>query len=133
MADDTDGSNKSNNEWTVSRVCIIIALFLLAGLLEIGGGWFIWIYVRGRSGWPNNGHTWWVVMIGCIMLIAYGFAPTIQPLEDFGRIYAAYGGIFIALSFLWAYLLDGFVPDKGDIIGALIALIGVSVILFWPR
>lgn len=126
-------NNANDDHWSISRISIAIFLFIASGLLEIGGGWLIWIFVRGRDGWPKDGHTWWVCIIGCMMLVGYGFVPTLQPIEDFGRVYAAYGGIFIAMSFIWAYFLDGFVPDKGDIIGASVALVGVCIVLFWPR
>jgi small multidrug resistance family-3 protein len=55
-----------------------------------------------------------------------------QP-AHFGRVYAAYGGFFIILSLLWGWMLDGNVPDRFDLIGGAIALVGVSVIMYWPR
>jgi small multidrug resistance family-3 protein len=125
-----DGESRA---WTPTRVSIVVSLFLLAGLLEIGGGWLIWIYIRGRDGWAHNGRVWWVFLAGALSLTAYGVVPALQPLDDFGRVYAAYGGIFIAMAFLWAHVLDGYVPDTGDIVGSSIALLGVMVILFWPR
>jgi small multidrug resistance family-3 protein len=66
-------------------------------------------------------------------LVGYGFIPTLQPLQDFGRVYAIYGGVFVVLSFLWAYLMDGFKLDKGDYIGGGIVIIGIAVMVFWPR
>jgi small multidrug resistance family-3 protein len=130
---ETSAKTSDEQQWNFAKVSISLSLFLLAGLLEIGGGWLVWIYVRGRDGWAENGHAWWVVLLGSLLLVCYGFAPTLQPLSDFGRIYAAYGGFFIVLSFIWASIFDGFVPDKGDLIGGLISLVGVLVILFWPR
>lgn len=112
--------------WTVQKVFVVLGLFLLAGLFEIAGGWLIWKHIR-------EGKPWWWSVVGGVILVAYGFIPTLQPLDDFGRIYAVYGGIFILLSFGWVAALDGFKPDLGDYIGSLIALIGVLVCLFWPR
>ena len=128
-----DSTSYDSQPWSASRICVVAALFILSGLLEIGGGWFVWVFMRGRDGWPKDGHAWWVGLIGCVLLVGYGFIPTLQPIDDFGRIYAVYGGVFIAMSFIWAYALDGFVPDLGDIIGSIVALSGVSIILFWPR
>ena len=62
----------------------------------------------------------------------YGVVATLQT-ASFARVYATYGGFFIVLSLLWAYKFDGYIPDKFDIIGALIALVGVCVIYFTPR
>ena len=111
---------------TAHFIVEVAGLFLLSGLLEIGGGWLVWMSVR--EGKPK----WWAVA-GCAVLIAYGFIPTLQPLDDFGRLYAVYGGIFIGLSFLWGARVDGMRLDTGDLIGSLICLIGVCVILFWKR
>ena len=78
--------------WTVADVFRSGALFILAGLAEIGGGWLVWQHVRGAKPW------WWT-LIGAAALIAYGFIPTLQPAaasDDFGRVSACYGGVFIA-------------------------------------
>ncbi len=64
--------------------------------------------------------------------MVYGVIPTLQP-ATFGRVYAAYGGIFIVLSILWGWQIGRTAPDKFDLIGSLIALVGVSVIMYWPR
>ena len=67
---------------------------------------------------------------GVIALGIYGFVATFQPDANFGRILAAYGGIFVAGSLLWAVVMDGFRPDRFDIAGALICLVGVGVIMY---
>ncbi|MCA1818002.1 MAG: YnfA family protein, partial [Acidobacteria bacterium] len=67
-----------------------------------------------------------------LVLVLYGVIPTLQPV-NFGRVYAAYGGVFIALSLLWGWKVDRVAPDRADIIGGLIALLGVTVIMYWPR
>jgi len=101
------------------------SLFIAAGLCEIGGGWLIWKALReGRS-------AWWAVA-GGLALILYGVIPTLQT-SHFGRVYAVYGGFFIVLSLLWGWRFDGNVPDRADVIGAAIALTGVSVMMYWPR
>lgn len=100
-------------------------LFILAGLCEIGGGYLVWLWLReGRSIWHG--------LAGALVLILYGIIPTFQP-AHFGRVYAAYGGVFVVLSILWGWKIDGILPDRYDIIGGLICIIGVIVIMYWPR
>ena len=67
------------------------------------------------------------------VLVLYGFLPTLQPLADFGRLYAVYGGVFIVLSYAWGSVVDGMQIDRGDLLGSGLALAGVCVALFWPR
>jgi len=122
----TMGDPTDNFEWSPIVVIKVAGLFLFAGLAEIGGGWFVWQAVRESKPW------WWAV-IGSLVLVAYGFVPTLQPLSDFGRLYAVYGGIFIVLSYGWGAIFDGMHIDWGDMIGSTLALLGVCVALFWPR
>ncbi|RFU62049.1 YnfA family protein [Peribacillus glennii] len=103
-----------------------IVLFVLAGLAEIGGGYLIWIWLR-------EGTAWWCGLIGAVVLVMYGIIPTFQSFPSFGRVYAAYGGVFIVLALLWGWAVEKKTPDLFDWIGALICLIGVSVILWGPR
>jgi small multidrug resistance family-3 protein len=103
-----------------------IVLFILAAIAEIGGAWLIWQGVREHRGWIWIG-------AGVIALGVYGFVATLQPDAHFGRILAAYGGIFVAGSLLWGVALDGFRPDRWDVAGALICLVGVAVIMYAPR
>jgi small multidrug resistance family-3 protein len=102
-----------------------LAFFILAGLCEIGGGYLVWLWLRA-------GKSPWYFLFGALVLILYGVIPTFQP-ANFGRVYAAYGGIFIVLSILWGWQIDKIIPDRFDIIGGFIALIGVVVIMYWPR
>ena len=118
-----DGSSFQWAPWVAVRVA---ALFVLSGIAEIGGGWLVWQAVRA-------GKPWWWALLGSALLVMYGFIPTLQPLTDFGRLYAAYGGIFIVLSYCWGVRFDGFRMDRGDIIGSIMALAGVCTALFWPR
>lgn len=107
-------------------VLLSISLFLVAALAEIGGAWLVWQGVREQRGllWAGAG----VIALG-----AYGFVATLQPDPHFGRILAAYGGVFVAGSLLWGIVLDGFKPDRWDIAGALVCLVGVALIMYAPR
>ena len=103
-----------------------IALFLLAALAEIGGAWLVWQGVREHRGLLFAG-------LGVLALGAYGFVATLQPDPHFGRILAAYGGVFVAGSLVWGMLVDGFRPDRWDLAGAALCLAGVAVIMYAPR
>ncbi|TMR15812.1 YnfA family protein [Nonomuraea turkmeniaca] len=103
-----------------------IALFVLAALAEIGGAWLVW------QGWREQRGVLWIGA-GMLALAAYGFVATFQPDPNFGRVLAAYGGVFVAGSLAWGMVADGFRPDRWDVIGALICLIGVAVIMYAPR
>jgi small multidrug resistance family-3 protein len=103
-----------------------VPLFVLAAVAEIGGAWLVWQGVRENRGW-----IW--VGAGVIALGLYGFVATLQPSAHFGRILAAYGGVFVAGSLVWGMALDGFRPDRYDVAGALICLVGVAVIMYSPR
>ena len=98
-----------------------ISIFILAGLCEIGGGYMIWLTLREDK-------PWWVGALGGLILIGYGIVATWQP-ANFGRVYAAYGGIFI----IWGWKVDGIVPDKYDLIGGAVALLGMLIIMYAPR
>jgi len=82
--------------------------------------------------WLREGRSAWLALAGAAVLVLYGVIPTLQP-TNFGRVYATYGGIFIVLSLLWGWRVDGVAPDRLDLIGGLIALLGVAVIMYWPR
>ena len=102
-----------------------IIYFLIAGICEIGGGYLVWL-------WAREGKSVWLAVIGAFVLVLYGVIPTLQP-AHFGRVYAAYGGVFIVLSILWGWKVDKVAPDRADIVGGMIALLGVLVIMYWPR
>lgn len=103
-----------------------IVIFILAGLAEIGGGYLVWLWLR--EGKP----LYWGIFGGLILAL-YGVIATFQSFPSFGRVYAAYGGVFIVLSILWGWGIDRKTPDLFDWIGAGICLIGAAVILFAPR
>lgn len=130
--DDVAPSAEATSAFTWTAVTVIQSLFLFvaAGVAEIVGGWFVWMALRGNS---TGKRPWWFALLGSVILIVYGFIPCFQPTDSFGRIYAAYGGFFIVLSFLFAWALDGDRPDMGDVVGGSIAMVGVCVIMFWPR
>lgn len=108
---------------TVTRSLL---LFVLAAVAEIGGAWLVWQGVREHRGWVFVG-------AGVAALAAYGFVATLQPNAEFGRILAAYGGVFVVGSLAWGAALDGYRPDRFDLIGAGICLLGVAVIMYAPR
>lgn len=103
-----------------------VLLFLLAAVAEIGGAWLVWQGVR-----EQRGLLW--IGAGVLALGAYGFVATLQPDPHFGRILAAYGGVFVAGSLAWGMALDGFRPDRFDYLGAALCLAGVAVIMYSPR
>ena len=110
----------------MGRLLLIGGLFVLAGLCEIGGGYLVWGWMR-----EHRPVTW--ALIGALVLVAYGVVAALQPISEFGRVYAAYGGVFIALAFLWGVLVDGFRPDRWDLLGASICVVGVLVMVGPPR
>ena len=110
---------------SASTITISLGLFLLAGLFEIAGAWLVWQWIRDAKPWP------WGLLGGSVLFL-YGVIPTFQP-AHFGRAYAAYGGFFIVLSLLWGWILDGNKPDSLDLIGGVVSLVGVAIIMYWPR
>jgi small multidrug resistance family-3 protein len=103
-----------------------LVLFVLAAFAEIGGAWLVW------QGWREDRGLWWIAA-GVLALGAYGFVATFQPDPHFGRILAAYGGVFVAGSLAWGVVVDKFRPDRWDYLGAALCLVGVVVIMYAPR
>jgi small multidrug resistance family-3 protein len=99
--------------------------FILAGLFELGGGYLIWLWLR--EGKPL---AWGI--LGGVALAIYGIIATFQP-ANFGRVYAAYGGVFIAMAMLWGWKFDGVTPDRYDLFGCILALVSVVIIMYTPR
>ncbi len=108
-----------------ARVARSVALFVLAGLAEIGGGYLVWQWVR--ADWSVA-----AVILGAMVLVAYGFIPPLQN-ASFGRVYAAYGGVFVVMSVAWGWLIDKRSPDTFEVLGAGVCLVGVVIIMYWPR
>ena len=102
-----------------------VGLFLLAALAEIGGGYLVWLWIRQKKKIIFG-------IVGGIVLFTYGIIPTLQP-SNFGRIYAAYGGFFIISSLIWGMMVDKKRPDKFEIIGSMVAVLGAVIIFYGPR
>lgn len=122
-------ANNDDNQvnWTPGNIVLSIVLFIVAGFLEVGGGYLMW------KGLKEKKQPYLFVPVGAIVLVLYGIVPTFQPTNNFGRVFAVYGGFFIVLSYLWGYFVDGAAIDIGDYVGAAIALAGVCIAWFWPR
>ncbi|MEU3448502.1 YnfA family protein [Streptomyces thermolilacinus] len=103
-----------------------VLLFLVAALFEIGGAWLVWQGIREHRGWIWIG-------AGVAALGLYGVVATLQDSADFGRVLAAYGGVFVAGSIAWGMVADGYRPDRFDVVGALVCLAGMAVIMYAPR
>ena len=102
-----------------------VGLFLLAALAEIGGGYLVWLWIRQKK----------KIIFGIVcglILFTYGIIPTLQP-SNFGRIYAAYGGFFIISSILWGMFVDKKRPDKFEIVGSIVAVLGAAILFYAPR
>lgn len=100
-----------------------ILLFIAAAFAEIGGAYLVWVGVKEDKGLVFVG-------LGALALTAYGVIAALQPSHEFGRVLAAYGGVFIVGSLLWGVAFDGFRPDRADIAGAVICLVGVGTIMY---
>jgi small multidrug resistance family-3 protein len=100
-----------------------VALFIVAAVAEIGGAYLVWVGIKEHKGVA-------FVALGAMALTAYGVIASFQPSHEFGRVLAAYGGVFIVGSLLWGVAFDGFQPDRADVVGAVICLVGVAVIMY---
>ena len=108
-----------------TSVIVSITLFFIAAVAEIGGGYLVWLWLRRNKRLV-------VGLFGGVILFLYGILPTLQP-ANFGRVYAAYGGVFIISSIIWGILVDKKKPDRYEIIGSIIAIAGALVIFYGPR
>lgn len=103
-----------------------ILFFVLAGLFEIGGGYLVWLWLRQQKSVA-------IGLAGMVVLALYGVVPTFQPAQNgFGRVYAAYGAVFIVLSVFWGWAIDGQRPDARDACGAIVCVLGAAIMM-WPR
>jgi small multidrug resistance family-3 protein len=103
-----------------------IALFVVAAVAEIGGAYLMWQAIK-------EGRGVLFALAGAVALAGYGAIAALQPDANFGRVLAAYGGVFIVGSLLWGVIFDGFRPDRYDVAGALACLVGIAVIMYAPR
>ncbi|HII35626.1 MAG TPA: YnfA family protein, partial [Nitrosopumilaceae archaeon] len=109
----------------VEVILSTLGLFFFAALLEIGGGYLVWKWLKDHKGKIFG-------LVGALILFSYGIIPTFQP-SNFGRVYAAYGGIFIISSIMWGYWIDKKKPDRLEIVGSIIVLFGVAIMFYFPR
>jgi small multidrug resistance family-3 protein len=119
------GTLPSNHKDATMPLLLSTGLFVLAGLCEIGGGYLVWL-------WFREGRPIGYGIAGAAILILYGIIPTFQT-AHFGRVYAAYGGMFIVFSLLWGWAMDGMRPDRFDIMGGALCLVGMAIIMYAPR
>jgi small multidrug resistance family-3 protein len=109
----------------IKKISATLFFFFLAGLCEIGGGYLVWLWLREDMSWTLG-------VVGGFVLFLYGIVPTFQP-SYFHRIYAAYGGVFIVMALIWGWIFEGIAPDFYDLLGTVIALVGVTIIFYAPR
>ena len=101
-------------------------LLIIGWLCEIGGGYLFW-------GWMRDSRSLAWALLGALVLVLYGVVAALQPIPEFGRVYVAYGSVFMTLALLWGVLVDGFRPDRWDLLGAAICVLGVMVMVAPPR
>lgn len=112
-------------DYNIALIPFTFGLFVAAALLEISGGYLVWQWLREKRK-PLFG------LMGGITLFLYGIIPTVQP-SDFGRVYAAYGGIFVVSAIIWGLVIYKKRPDRFEVIGGLIVLLGASIMFYYPR
>jgi small multidrug resistance family-3 protein len=100
-------------------------LFVLTALAEIIGCYLPYLWLR-------QGKSPWLLVPAAISLAAFAWLLTLHPTAA-GRVYAAYGGVYITMALAWLWLVDGVIPGRWDYVGVAICLLGMSVIMFAPR
>lgn len=104
----------------------LLAIYVAAAAAEIGGCYAFWAWLRlGKSA------AW--ALAGIVALIVFAWLLTLVEVEAAGRAYAVYGGIYIAATLVWLRVVEGFTPDRWDLIGGAVALLGAAIILWGPR
>ena len=105
---------------------VTIMAYIGAAFAEIGGCFAFWAWARlGKS-------IWWLPL-GLVSLIVFAYLLTLVDSAAAGRAYAAYGGVYIVASLVWLWMVEGVRPDRWDLTGAVICLVGATVILLGPR
>ena len=112
-------------EYNYTLIIFTFLLFVIAAFAEIGGGYLVWKWLKEKRAITFG-------LIGGLVLFLYGIVPTFQP-SNFGRVYAAYGGIFVIMAIIWGLLIDKKRPDKYEIMGGIIVLSGALIIFYFPR
>ena len=105
---------------------ITFALYFITAFAEILGCFSLFLCLR--HGKPE----WWIA-VSVLSLALFAWLLTLHPTDNAGRVYAAYGGVYIAASLLWMYFIEKHSPDRWDVLGSTICLIGAAVIYFGPR
>src|SRR5262245_18453895 len=118
------GGRTMTTDTGLGAIARSVCIFIAAGICEIGGGYLVWRWWREGAGWPAG-------LLGSLTLVLYGFLPTFQA-APFGRVYAAYGGVFVVMSLIWSRFIDGYSPDRVDLVGAALCLAGVAVFMHAP-
>lgn len=101
-------------------------VYILAAIAEIAGCFAFWAWLR------LDKPVWWLIP-GMASLALFAWLLTRVEVEAAGRAFAAYGGVYIVASILWLWLVEQRTPDRWDLLGAVICLIGAGVILLGPR
>jgi small multidrug resistance family-3 protein len=104
----------------------VFGLFSLTALAEIFGCYAFYMIIRSEK------PLWWIVP-GIAALVAFAWLLTLHSLEGAGRVYAAYGGVYIVASLAWLRFVEKTAPDRWDVIGAIVCLTGAAIIYFGPR
>lgn len=102
-----------------------LGLFVLTALAEIIGCYLPYLWLRQDK-------SIWLLLPAALSLVAFVWLLTLHPTAS-GRVYAAYGGVYVAVALLWLWQVDGITPTRWDLIGAAIALSGMAVMMFAPR
>jgi small multidrug resistance family-3 protein len=102
-----------------------LALFLVTAIAEIAGCYLPYL-------WLKQGKSAWLLLPAALSLALFAWLLSLHPTAS-GRVYAAYGGVYIFVAILWLWLVDGIQPTSWDLIGALVALAGMAIIMFAPR
>jgi small multidrug resistance family-3 protein len=103
-----------------------LAIYAAAALAEIAGCFAVWMWLR-------QGHSALWLIPGVVSLVAFAALLAARPADQAGRAYAAYGGVYVAASLLWLWVVEGARPDRWDLTGGFICLAGAAVILWGPR
>lgn len=100
-------------------------LFVLTAIAEIAGCYLVYLWLR------KDGPAWLLVP-GALCLALFAWLLTLHP-QAAGRVYAAYGGVYVATALAWLWLIEGNTPDRWDLTGAAVAVAGMAIIMFGPR
>lgn len=102
-----------------------IGLFVLTALAEIVGCYLPYL-------WRSKGMSAWLLLPATASLVAFVWLLILHPAAA-GRVYAAYGGVYVAMALAWLWAVDGIRPTTYDVVGVAITLVGMAIILFGPR